>query len=200
MEKIVKRIDWIITPLITISLVLNIFWNRSSVTDIFDVLLLIFLALAIVFVGLVYVEHRQHSGYVASAWLALVIITSIGYGMKYWVKPEDEIHTTLSTPAKSDINVVSGNQVVDVNDKAAIQVFLTSKTFVNENVALRFSPNGIFTITQNGELFFEGHYSIAEKVYDSSVMIDIYGQSQGTRMMLSSDGKIMDKGTLKVFQ
>jgi len=118
-------------------------------------------------------------------------------------KSDDSANTSSTVNSSANTNTSpspANNVVVNVDDINAVNSFLTSKTFVSDDVSVRFSPGGYYEVSKNYQVAFSGKWTIGERKYDSSIMIDLESEAGNTEMMLSTDGKIMDKGTLKVFQ
>lgn len=94
----------------------------------------------------------------------------------------------------------SSDNVVDVNDADAVTNFLLSKKFKNGNMSIRFEPGGYYELKKDYEVVLTGTWRTGERKYDSSVMLYLSSQSGNLTFMLSNDGKIMDKSSLRIFK
>lgn len=95
---------------------------------------------------------------------------------------------------------ISSDNIVDVNDPDAITSFLLSKKFKNDNMSIRFEPGGYYELKKDYEVVLTGTWRIGEKKYDRSIILYLSSQSGNLIFLLSNDGKIMDKSSLRIFK
>lgn len=101
----------------------------------------------------------------------------------------------------SEVTVIADSEL-DIRDIQIVTNYLVSKSFdhSNDNMSIRFYPEGFFELRKDYEIALSGKWEIGERIYDSSRMIYLNSDMGKLNMMLSADGKLMDKGTLRIFE
>lgn len=131
--------------------------------------------------------------------IGIMIVFFICYSTCYvWIAAHREDTTNRSADRTEFIS--SNNSVVDVNDINAVTNFLTSKKFRNENMSIKFYSEGYYELKKDYDIVLTGSWIIGRRIYDSSIMLYLNSQSGDLTFMLSSDGKIMDKSSLRIFK
>jgi hypothetical protein len=93
--------------------------------------------------------------------------------------------------------------IINVDDVNSVYNYLTSRTFKNidGNMTIKFYPEGYYELSHDYEVALAGKWEIGEIVYQTGFMLHL-GSTRGDHLnlILSSDGKITDTDSHRVFQ
>lgn len=133
--------------------------------------------------------------------IAIMLVFFICYSTCYvWIAARKHAYTSISADSTEFITSSSDNSIVDVNDPSAVNNYLFSKKFRNDNMSIRFEPGGYYELKKDSDVVLTGTWRTGERKYDSSIMLYLSSQSGNLTFMLSSDGKIIDKSSLRIFK
>lgn len=127
--------------------------------------------------------------------VSAILFVCVAYFMTKKTETESQVTNQYVNPEKT-------SNIVDVDNATSIKTYLTSKTFrySQDNMTIKFYPEGYYELKKNYEVALTGKWTIGERKYSDSVMLYLENSGSELTMMLSTDGKIMDKASLRVFQ